>query len=99
MDRETVTRLAREAGYVVSAYRPENGETYHFVHTFSSFHAVSSSCLAELERFAALVAQAEREACAAICDAEADEFGGASDGFYASKNCATAIRARGNHEN
>ena len=38
---------------------------------------------------------AEREACAVICDAEADEFGGMSDGFYAAKNCAAAIRARG----
>lgn len=47
-----------------------------------------------LERFAALVAAAEREACAALCDAEADEFGGMSDGFYAAKNCAEAIRAR-----
>ena len=40
-------------------------------------------------------AAAEREECAAICDTEADEFGGMSDGFYAAKNCAEAIRARG----
>lgn len=49
----------------------------------------------DIEFFAHLVAEREREACAAICDAEADEFGGGSDAFYAAKNCATAIRARG----
>ena len=48
-----------------------------------------------LQKFAELIAAAEREACAVICDAEADEFGGMSDGFYAAKNCAEAIRARG----
>lgn len=46
-------------------------------------------------KFAELIAAAEREACATICDVEADEFGGMSDGFYAAKNSAEAIRARG----
>lgn len=49
----------------------------------------------DIEFFAHLVAEREREACAAICDVEADEFGGTSDGFYAARNCATTIRARG----
>lgn len=49
----------------------------------------------KFEKFAELIAAAEREACATICDVEADEFGGMSDGFYAAKNCAEAIRARG----
>ena len=40
------------------------------------------------ERFAALVAEAEREACAEICDAEATIEGIA-------QRCAKAIRARG----
>jgi DNA-binding GntR family transcriptional regulator len=40
----------------------------------------------ELERFAALVAAAEREACAKVCE---DHF--SSDGDW----CAAAIRARG----
>jgi len=45
-----------------------------------------------LERFAALVAAAEREACAKVCDqrAEEDTF----EGGYANA-CAEAIRARG----
>ena len=48
-----------------------------------------------LERFAALVAATEREACAKVCEIlEAED-----DSFYAefsrAKDCATAIRARG----
>ena len=47
-----------------------------------------------LERFAALVAAAEREACAKVCDDLAD----ASNLVYAgtaAMHCADAIRARG----
>jgi len=49
-----------------------------------------------LERFAALVAAAEREACAKVCEAEAD----ATDAHLhmcidALRDCADAIRARG----
>jgi hypothetical protein len=40
------------------------------------------------ERFAALVAEAEREACAKICDGEATLY-------YSAQRCATKIRARG----
>jgi hypothetical protein len=43
-----------------------------------------------LAKFAALVASAEREACAKVCD-DLDKMRGYS---YADK-CATAIRARG----
>ena len=46
----------------------------------------------ELERFAALVAAAEREACATLCDKISDDDG--FEGGYAD-NCAKAIRARG----
>lgn len=46
----------------------------------------------ELERFANLVAAAEREACAALCDKIADEDG--FEGSYANR-CAFAIRERG----
>ena len=52
-----------------------------------------------LERFAALASAAavaaEREACAKLADAEADEWPGNSDGLYASRNIAAAIRGRG----
>ena len=46
-----------------------------------------------LERFAALVAAAEREACAQVCDVEAERLGWPTERF-AADNCAAAIRAR-----
>ena len=53
-----------------------------------------------LERFAALVAAAEREACAKVCDAAAkkmDDEGEGPTGYNSwVYDCATAIRARGN---
>jgi hypothetical protein len=43
----------------------------------------------ELERFAALVAAAEREACAKVC------YERERANLYGFKECAAAIRARG----
>ena len=43
----------------------------------------------ELERFAALVASAEREACAKVCEDSVE---------YAGDTLAEAIRARGSHD-
>ena len=50
---------------------------------------------AEFNRFAALVAAAEREECARICDAvqRKNEEDGAW--LWEAKNCANAIRAKG----
>jgi hypothetical protein len=45
----------------------------------------------DLERFAALVAAAEREACAKVCEKDATAWGYDSNGA----SCAIAIRARG----
>jgi hypothetical protein len=51
--------------------------------------------LGELEHFAELVRQDEREACAKLCDA----VDAAHEGDYVlAKWCAEAIRARGNHD-
>ena len=48
----------------------------------------------ELERFAELVRQDEREACARLCDA----VDAAHEGDHVlAKWCAEAIKARGNH--
>jgi len=44
-----------------------------------------------LERFAALVAAHEREACAKVCDEQADKD--KWEGYYANQ-CAAAIRSR-----
>ena len=48
----------------------------------------------ELERFAALVAAAEREECARVCDVYA-ELHGISSRAHAAHDLADAIRARG----
>ena len=47
-----------------------------------------------IERFAALVAAAEREACAKLCDHEMAEQGYGSDGWHIAKALAKTIRAR-----
>ena len=52
-------------------------------------HDISLNFPKELERFAALVASAEREACAKLCESEGIRI----DASYMS--CAEAIRARG----
>ena len=51
----------------------------------------------QLERFASLVREDEREACAKVCDEEAEswnEFDYACGEASATKRCAAAIRAR-----
>jgi hypothetical protein len=49
----------------------------------------------ELERFAALVAAAEREACAKVCDAVQKKNEDDGAWMWEARNCAEAIRARG----
>jgi hypothetical protein len=82
MNRETIIKLAREAGLI------------DFRDALSSHYV--QAVLDDLEHFAKLVAEHEREACATLADVEADEWGSNSDGCYASRNIAAAIRARGN---
>ena len=50
-----------------------------------------------LERFANLVAAAEREACAKVCDELADEAAKEQDfhAIFACESCGSAIRERG----
>ena len=55
-----------------------------FAHYYESGDLVA---MPQLERFASLVAAAEREACAQLCDVEASVEGIA-------QRCAAAIRAR-----
>ena len=64
----------------------------------------SDERIAAVERFAALVAAAEREACATVCEKQiksymskqytTDPLGGFRERF-AAEQCAAAIRARG----
>lgn len=74
MTRDDIIRMAREVG----AGEPESlyGRTDYFAMTEY-----------ELERFAALVAAAEREACAQVCEAEASIEDIA-------QRCSANIRAR-----
>lgn len=75
-DRDDITRMAREAGLYL------DGEN-----TQQPLYVLNPE---ELERFAALVAAAEREACAELCE-QMDH-----DGVMIAADCAEAIRARGN---
>jgi len=77
MTREEIIEMARQAGFL--DYELDDGTTNAFDVRY--------------EAFAVLVASAEREACAKVCD-------GYSDGRHANMAdlCAEAIRARGEHD-
>jgi hypothetical protein len=74
MTQEDIIRMARESGFEVN----EDGEVLENSHFFQTN---------KVERFAALVAAAERAACADICDQHASIEGIA-------QRCAAEIRAR-----
>ncbi len=78
MTKDQIIALAREAGWPLSVLRPSG------VHVDNS----DEPLIPCLERFAALVAAAEREACAKICD---DRIGTRA----MARHCADLIRARG----
>ena len=80
MDREEIIRMAREAGF----------EVYE-----TDVWITDGWWLEELERFAALVAAHEREACAKVCDAVQKKNEDDGAWMWEARNCAAAIRARG----
>ena len=84
MNRDDIIRMAREVGM------EQDGDNF-----FSPSHEEIDVHITDLERFAALVAAAEREACAKVCEENADD---ASEGDWdsACHNCAGHIRAREN---
>ena len=80
MNREDIIRMAREAGM------EQDGDNF-----FSPSHEEIDVHITDLERFAALVAVAEREACAKVCENME------RNGDWITKvEAAAAIRARGN---
>ena len=81
MNKEDIIRMAKEAGF----------EVYE-----TDVWITDGWWLEELERFAALVAEHERDQCAKVCDAVQKK--NEDDGAYMweARNCAAAIRARGN---
>lgn len=79
MDREEIIKLAREAGF--------SDTTNPFVAWGASWEQV--------ERFAALVAAHERRACVKVCDAVQKKNEDDGAWMWEARNCAAAIRARG----
>jgi hypothetical protein len=83
MEREQIIRMAQEAGF--REPNPHDG-----CMGIAYDYRDSSDTGASLERFAALVASAEREACAKVCEAIGQH--------NIINQCTTAIRARGSHD-
>ena len=93
MTREDIIRMAEEAGFnqILATYAGAD------VWIDDGFY------VKELERFAALVAAAEREACARVCEGRANGYQYATDPYAhehitEANYCAAAIRARGDDE-
>ena len=81
MTRDEIINLAREADMDVD---------------HNAWGAVITAEPADLERFAYLVAAKEREACARVCEENADCCNRGSPLYTILSSNATAIRARGN---
>lgn len=82
IDRDTIIRMAREAGF------SERHGIVRTMHSSGAWVGINE----ELERFAALVAEHERKACAQVCDNIDTEYEGED---VLATWCSAAIRARG----
>ena len=99
MNRDDIIRMAREAGLEV---HPRKEQVRVGIDALMGIDSTE-----KVERFAALVAAAERETCAKVCDAEAkralwnwdNDISGNqlfwNGGEQLASRCAAAIRARG----
>ena len=87
MTRDGIIRMAREAGLLIPSFRTNGGL------------ALGVCTVPDFERFAALVAAAEREACAKAIENSIGQIPDTSDwanGYIqAAKDIAEGIRARG----
>jgi hypothetical protein len=94
MTHEEIIAMAREAGFRTGHIDLTVGEPVPFIAPASG-----TSCIVEVQRFAALVAEKaaakEREACAKVCDG-VENGEGETAGLAC--ECAAAIRARGTKE-
>ena len=80
MTREEIIEMAKQAGFV--DYELDDGTT--------------DACDKRYEAFAVLVASAEREVCAKVCDAMEEKAEGTECCKWPTPiDCAHAIRARG----
>ena len=83
MTREEIIEMAKQAGFV--DYELDDGTT--------------DACDKRYEAFAVLVASAEREVCAKVCDAMEEKAEGTECCKWPTPiDCAHAIRARGEQE-
>jgi hypothetical protein len=92
MTREDIIRMAQESKFATE----ERGDGLHHVFVFN-FQGSETEITEELERFAALIASAEREACAKVCESiDMESFGVLPvRTVMITNHCAEAIRARG----
>ena len=79
MTRDDIIRMARESNLMSVKFST----------------ALEEMWVGQLERFANLVAAAEREACAKVCDESANEAQNSWQFRMGANHCAEAIRARG----
>ena len=86
MTRDDIKRMAQEAGM-------REGESGDWTAADAALTYPECVYTENLERFAHLVAAAEREACAKVCDELVLEHPGRAD--LTAKQCAFAIRERG----
>jgi hypothetical protein len=87
MTKEEIIRMAREAGWT-GIYSEWSSPTER-----TSIEVPVT--MEQIERFAALVAAAEREACAKLVDEEMADYRYGTPPNIALNNAAAAIRARG----
>ena len=99
MNREEVIRMAREAGWsgIYTQWREPDGSPDWTPVKESLTVPVT---MEQIERFAALVAAHERRACAKVCEElgvhpALNVFNGGPEWYKHGKDCAAAIRARG----
>ena len=86
MTRDDIIEMAREAGFVIN----EKARKHQPNCIFHTHYMVDEM----LERFAHLVAAHEREECAKIADAIAQQIEGSTGYVSWVTDCADAIRAR-----
>ena len=88
MTQDEIIEMAKQAGFLYGVMGPSETRFVTAIgHTFT----------VELEAFAKLVAAKEREACAKVCDDKHDtwRWDNEPDSASGPRDCATAIRARG----
>jgi len=91
MTKDDIIKLAHKAGFLIDTH----AQQYQPNCILSTYGLIDEN----LQRFAALVVAAEREACAKVCDEmeeKAEEHGTECCKWPTPNDCAYAVRAGGN---